>query len=72
LHHAGIGKNFLRSENIEAVKKLEKMSAAKGVKFKGRNRSWNRGKFVWNPEPEPEPRQNGTVPQHWFLDLVEH
>ncbi len=34
-------------------------------KFKGRNRnrSRNRGQKIWHPEPEP--RQNGIVPQHW-------
>jgi hypothetical protein len=47
------GRSFYRKNNL---------------KFKGRirNRSWNRnrGKKIWESEPEPEPRQNGTVTQH--------
>jgi hypothetical protein len=36
------------------------------LKFEGRNRSrnWSREQKLW--EPEPEPRQNGMVPQHCF------
>jgi hypothetical protein len=35
-------------------------------KFKGRNRNLNRNRNCWkkNWDLEPEPRQNGTVPQH--------
>jgi hypothetical protein len=32
---------------------------------RSRNRSQNRGEKNWDPEPEP--RQNGTVPQHWLV-----
>jgi hypothetical protein len=45
------GRSFYRKNNL---------------KFKRRNRNRNRGKQIWDPEPETEPRQNGTVPQHCF------
>jgi hypothetical protein len=34
------------------------------LKFKDENRSWNREKNCLNPNPEP--RQNGMVPQRWL------
>jgi hypothetical protein len=49
------GRSFYRKNNL---------------KFKGRNRNRNRSRNCGqkNWDPEPEPRQNGTVPQHCLQD----
>jgi hypothetical protein len=46
------------------------MSFGKGFNFKGRKEP-EPGPEPWKNfrNPEPEPRQNGTIPQHWFQEV---
>jgi hypothetical protein len=57
------GRSFYRKNNLKF-----KSGNQNWNRNWSRNRNWNRnrGKKIWDPEPEPERRQNGMVLQHCF------
>jgi hypothetical protein len=54
------GRSFYRKNNLNFEGRNRNRS-------RNRNRNRNGGQKIWDPEPEP--RQNGTVPQHWLKGL---